>query len=175
MTTLAFLAGLDDGNPSSGGTANGCFYRNSRTRMRDIVDGTSNTILVAERTSELPRSDGTIALCNAATVVGLKWADPTPIGRLAWYNGTGQSYVLFGGDVRINGDGIVRHSGNYLTNNHCAHAANSFHEGGCHVLLGDGSVRFLSENIDHNNATDAVDSTYERLLARKDRQVIGEF
>ena len=36
------------------------------------------------------------------------------------------------------------------------------HTGGCHFLMGDGRVRFIGENIDHN-LTDAVDSTFERI------------
>jgi hypothetical protein len=43
----------------------------------------------------------------------------------------------------------------------------SHHEGGCHFLLGDGAVRFISENIDYN--------TYQRLGGRNDRKVVGEF
>ena len=43
----------------------------------------------------------------------------------------------------------------------------SFHVGGCHALLGDGSVRFLSENMDTQ--------TIVKLCARADGQVIGEF
>ena len=43
----------------------------------------------------------------------------------------------------------------------------SFHVGGCHALLGDGSVRFLSENLD----TQLV----RRLMARADGEVVGEF
>lgn len=43
----------------------------------------------------------------------------------------------------------------------------SFHTGGCHALLGDGSVRFLSENLD----TQVI----RRLCARADGEPVGEF
>jgi hypothetical protein len=56
--------------------------------------------------------------------------------------------------------------------------------GGIHVTLGDGGVRFISENIDHkmgsisntnNDHLPFIDSTFERLLGRADGQVIGDF
>ncbi|MCX7406583.1 MAG: DUF1559 domain-containing protein [Planctomycetales bacterium] len=43
----------------------------------------------------------------------------------------------------------------------------SRHTGGAHFLLGDGSVRFLSENIDY--------VTYQRLGSRNDGGFVGEF
>lgn len=43
----------------------------------------------------------------------------------------------------------------------------SAHVGGAHFVLVDGSVRFLSENIDYN--------TYQRLGGRRDGNVLGEF
>jgi type II secretory pathway pseudopilin PulG len=43
----------------------------------------------------------------------------------------------------------------------------SAHTGGCHFLLGDGSVRFISENIDYQ--------TYQNLGAKGDGKVVGEF
>jgi prepilin-type processing-associated H-X9-DG protein len=43
----------------------------------------------------------------------------------------------------------------------------SAHTGGVHILLGDGSVRFLSNNTDMK--------TIKRLATRDDGQVLGEF
>ena len=59
--------------------------------------------------------------------------------------------------------------------NPCSHPNNcntsqgfkSRHVGGAHFALGDGSVRFLSENIDY--------ATYQKLGDRRDGQVVGEF
>jgi prepilin-type N-terminal cleavage/methylation domain-containing protein len=44
---------------------------------------------------------------------------------------------------------------------------NSFHTGGIHVTLGDGSVRFVNDNIDF--------PTFQRLCAKDDGQVVGSY
>jgi prepilin-type processing-associated H-X9-DG protein len=43
----------------------------------------------------------------------------------------------------------------------------SEHVGGCHFAMADGSVRFVSENVDS--------FTYRRVSALSDGEVIGEF
>ena len=163
----------DDGNPYGG--ANGCFYKNSRVRMKDIVDGTSNTIVFGERVTELEKPNNLgVYDCKGANSIGIRMvsqANANYPDRLTWWNNWGQSGIFFGGDIQINGDGNPSPAG---TNNHCGRALNSMHEGGAHVCLADGSVHFISENIDHRPGA-TIDSVYEYLLARKDRKVIGEW
>ena len=140
-------------------TGDGIFYRNSRTRMRDIVDGTSNTILVSERATEIGNPSGGIYSCDAAGLVGSKYEPTNP----TWEAET-LPQVMFAAAYGINS----------ITTANCRRGAGSFHEGGAHVVLCDGAVRFLSENIDHSSYGN-IDSLYEYLCARNDRQVVGEF
>ncbi|TWT58592.1 putative major pilin subunit [Thalassoglobus neptunius] len=157
---------------------NGVFRRTNSgppTRIRDITDGTSNTIAVAEtrwgmQTNGLNRSrfygaqdgngmNGAQGATNALLVQG-EWA-------MNW--------------LQIEGN----------TQPH--RTAGSLHIGGAQFLFCDGTVRFLSENIEHtatpwinlNSAFRTVDiasnpnapffGTYQKLFARNDGAVLGEF
>jgi prepilin-type processing-associated H-X9-DG protein len=55
----------------------------------------------------------------------------------------------------------------------------SLHEGGAQFLMGDGAVRFISENIDHKNtfvgSNWPIDSTLEQLIGIADGLPLGEF
>ncbi len=115
----------------------GPFYHNSKVQIRDITDGTSSTLLVGERRT-----------------------DP----RLGWYS-TWPGMVPEGEEAfqRILG------SADHVPNHPSAHLDDfsSHHEGGSQFVLGDGSVRFLSENIDQG--------VYQSLATIQGGEVVGEF
>lgn len=135
----------------------GCFLRNGRIGFRDVTDGLSNTALAGEVTYKL----------NNVTINMKAWA-----GCAKGDNGDCID------EIGITGRWPINDTTGGLDPN--AEALGSQHTGGAHILLGDGGVRFLSENIDFkrtaaaSNST-AADSTYEYLIARNDGQVIGEF
>ena len=111
----------------------------SSNKMADITDGTSNTFIVAERTG------------GNRIYAGLSvWNNPLE-PTYAGINGGGW------GDI-LNGEHWVAGSlwdnplmeGPYAINrtNMNGRGFHSFHPGGCHFLLADGSVKFLSEDTE---------------------------
>jgi prepilin-type N-terminal cleavage/methylation domain-containing protein len=129
--------------------ADGVMYPGSRTGFRDITDGTSNTIMIAE-TRETKASvwiDGTAASVAARSFALLPptyAADAVSINVEPYFppgifpNSIGQNW-----------------------------GPSSFHTGGAHHLLCDGSVQFLSENMDVG--------VYDSLTTRNGGEVVGEF
>ncbi len=143
---------------NNGVGANGLFWRNSSTKMRDITDGTSNTMMVGERAWDLPNPSGGNFTCRAAVVFG------TNIN-----NEQSNIHPVLGSTTSFLN----------ASTNECNKGFSSRHAGGAQFVLADGSVRFISENIDadnrHTGGTEAPDSTYERLCSRDDGGVLGEF
>lgn len=116
------------------------FGFNGCAKFRDVTDGLSNTVAVVETTRYVANGEGTA------------WGYAKWVG-----NGTN-----FGG-ANINtwySSGPVGYLASWAY-------SGSLHTGGCHVLLGDGAVRFVSENID------ATTRVYLSRIA--DGNVIGEF
>ena len=151
LPTANYIAGFGteelDGCENTPGTApvlasgqcvgDGAFYHNSRVRFRDVTDGLSNTLVVGER------------MTNEA---------------LDWYS-TWVGMVQEGEEAFQRVQGAFDH----VPNDPVAHLDDfsSRHEGGCQFVLGDGHVRFLSENIDHG--------LYQSLGTIQGGEVVGEF
>jgi prepilin-type N-terminal cleavage/methylation domain-containing protein/prepilin-type processing-associated H-X9-DG protein len=113
------------------GGGDGIFYRNSRTRIRDITDGTSNTLMVGERSSRVAYSSWTGALTGSEVVPNL----PTEYGN-------GSSAVLCLGHIGYAEDG---HTPNNPLNR--VEDFSSRHAGGVNFVFADGSVRFIRDSI----------------------------
>lgn len=131
------VSGDTEGSPGCSGitAGTGMFYSMSSTRIRDITDGTSNTLAVGERGIPSDRGWGWY-LCGGtecehyvSTERGLSPGQNVP----SW-------------------QGTLRRFW-------------SWHAGGAHFLLGDGSVRFLSYNMDFD--------TYRSLSTRGEGEVVS--
>ena len=89
-------------------------------RIRDVFDGTSQTLMVGELTGGEPGSNR-----------GHQWVH----------------YNLFSTAFGLNGPGSIPGEG-VFNRNAATDTFSSYHPGGCHFQLADGSVQFVSENID---------------------------
>ena len=128
-----------DGDASK--VADGPFYRNSKTKFRDVLDGTSNTIFLGEHSSSL--SDKVWAGVVPGAIVHPRKSSPE--------NGPDSAATLVlvhagpsGGELDITGFPII-----HPVNFPALHVGQMFaeHPGGGNVCAGDGSVRFVNQNI----------------------------
>jgi type II secretory pathway pseudopilin PulG len=170
----------------------GMFGPNSSIKIQDVKDGMSNVVLVGERrllkeSIEWPlgKEDGPFNSYWAG-IPNINTVSPLAIVATAT-----------GGQIELNGDdeqlpetgnvaaltspegkqslplfainknprlGVVLSGEN---NNAVTAGYSSWHTGGCQMVLGDGTVRFISENIDT--------SIYINLMRRSDGATLGEF
>lgn len=134
----------------------------STTKFRDMVDGTSNTIALGERVGGNqiymkriidPAQSGVASLGGAN---GGGWGDF--LNGENWVKGT----LYDGSDPSGNGGPCAVN----CTNRRGA-GLYSFHAGGAQVVMGDGAVRFISENISGY--------VFCSLVTRAGGEVLGEF
>ena len=142
---------------------NGAMYRNSQTRVANVTDGLSNTVFAGERSSNLADS---------------VWAGVVPFSEHFQYppflsigsGGTNRPYDGPGAFVGAHGgpcpyeDPVVIHPPNSPLGH--SDQMQSMHPGGANILMGDGAVRFYTDN--HRL------STWVALISRNGREVIGE-
>ncbi len=145
------MAGVSDSEdhgvvPREFSQANGMMARNEGCRIADVIDGTSNTLMIGEVTGAGRGS------YDAHFWVSWNWSDTC--------DGVNGPFTVPGGAWPDTPPPTSGCFGMYYT------GFSSFHPGGCHFTLADGSVQFLSENIAQNVLTD--------LTTRNGGEVISE-
>ncbi len=177
-------------DPVSGNIGSGAFGPNSKTGVRDFTDGTSNTLAYAEvrafqnflRPATGTGSGSVTRPATPADVAALG-GDLKLTGHTEWVEGrspqhsftttfgpnTKQPYNNAGTIVDVDwlnvGEGSLGSSG--LVPTYAVITSRSMHEGLVNVLLCDGSVRSIGENIDLG--------TWQRLGTRAGGEILGEF
>jgi len=144
---------------------NGVLFLNSSVRYEEILDGSSKTLFLGEITegNELGWVSGTRStLRNSGTAINAKninlFSGQTAFEqRFPPENSETEATDQKKDSDASNSDPKLLQVGGF----------SSYHMGGAHFGVGDGSVRFLSENINEN--------TYQALANRHDGQLISEY
>jgi len=155
----------------------GVFWSGSNTKFRDITDGTSNTAFMAE-TLFGDRQAATTTLvdpqrqmkrvslgspCGPTAEVMETTASTNFTGRRAgiWISSIGFNTLVQGYYPPNSKNPDFGNHGEVVS------GPRSMHAGGAQLSLCDGSVRFVSENVDRG--------TLRAIFSRADGQVLGEF
>ncbi|MBD3672559.1 MAG: DUF1559 domain-containing protein [Planctomycetaceae bacterium] len=141
----------------------GVMFLNSSVAFDDIQDGRSYTIFVGEADIPFTPTQGQLV-----EEEGYGEA----INPFGWMSGTASSLRNMGTMINVGIDDFNRQRFGQMDNPEAEQEApqvggfSSQHTGGAQFLLGDGSVRFISENIEPK--------TYQFLGHRADGELIGD-
>ena len=140
-------------------TIDGVFYRNNKTRMVDVSDGTSNTVFLGEHTSRLRDKTWVGVVPYGVTCKKLNRAvtDDCDSG--------GALVQAHSGPDSHDHPQVIIHQPNHPAGH--PDQLESDHVGGCHCLLGDGSVRFVSQFMDA--------FVWAAICTRANGEVVGDF
>jgi prepilin-type N-terminal cleavage/methylation domain-containing protein len=148
---------------TNSGATGGLFGVNSKFRIADVTDGTSSTLAFSELKFRLVSSTGPSLQDTRGTwAYGVMGADI--FSTKAGPNSAVPDGVWGCRNFPQEGMPCVQVGSPYTE---LAAAARSYHTGGVHACLGDGAVRFFSDNIDL--------TLWQNLGSRGGGEVLGDF
>ena len=138
-------------------------------KIRDCTDGTSNTAIVAEQSGKvnnLDRSANALGAWHGIANYNPSWTVSSTLPLTATMGFTypaGLTTVRYPPNAYKLSGAPAQANSQYSFNT----VVNSQHPGGIHLLMADGAIRFVSDNIDMD--------TFRRVCVRDDGQVVNEF
>jgi prepilin-type N-terminal cleavage/methylation domain-containing protein len=148
---------------SYAGVADGPMYRNSRTRSADVTDGLSNTVFLGEHSIVSDKTWVGVVPSAAVCTIDPQRFPITQCDRAA-------TLVNVHSGPAVNEiDPVTGFAPIHAPNSPLCHVCQMYspHMGGAHVVLGDGSVRFVSQFIHQ--------PTWAALSGCRDGDVVGEY
>lgn len=146
------------------GIADGPMFRNSRVRVADVSDGLSNTVFIGEHSSVLSNKTWVGVVPGAEVCTN----DPAQFPITAC-DGAATLVNVHSGPAPDEIDPITGFAPIHPPNSPLCHVCQMYseHAGGANVVLGDGSVRFISQMIHQ--------PTWAGLSSRNKREVLGDY
>ena len=141
----------------------GLFGQNTKIKIRDVTDGTSNTIAVAEGIIGFHRISANDSGNNTSCGSGGKLTGSDQQTGFSWFYAFRPQAAFCNSYVGPNAKEFDCGQNSDRVNT----AARSMHVGGVHVLMCDGAVQFVGENINLQ--------TWRNLGNKSDGNVVGEF
>ena len=157
--------------PRAKAACRGMFFPRYATRFRDILDGLSNTCMAGEMNTDLGDNDITTRVAQQGQI----WNNPSVCGTeidpnrprfwLPTADFASNSVEVQRGYKWANGMAVNTGITTILPPNReiCSRGNNTFteglygpssrHQGGCHILMGDGAVIFITDSIESGDST----------------------
>jgi prepilin-type N-terminal cleavage/methylation domain-containing protein len=146
-----------------GSIADGPLYRNSRTSTADVIDGLTNTVFIGEHSMISDKTwVGVVPGAQVCTIDSVKYPITACDHAATLVN-------VHSGPAMGEIDPVTGFAPIHPPNSPLCHVCQMYspHVGGAHVLLGDGSVRFISQLIHQ--------PTWAALSSRAKGEIVGEF
>lgn len=135
---------------------NGMFFGDSKVSMKNITDGTSNTVMIGESFTDTYVKDGQqmdFWQFGCPQSGGWTWGG---LGGTEYSEGLGSTGPKINSRLDPTLPGVIMEM-----------SFGSYHVGGAHFTMADGSVRFISENVDL--------TLYRGLGSVRGGEIIGDY
>lgn len=146
------------------GLADGPMFRNSRVRAADVTDGLSSTVFIGEHSSVLSNKTWVGVVPGAEVCAN----DPAQF-PITQCDGAATLVNVHSGPASDEVDPVTGFAPIHPPNSPLCHVCQMYaeHAGGANVLMGDGTVRFISQMIHQ--------PTWAALSSRAKREVVAEY